>query len=276
VAGGAAAGDLFPMALPEWVKRSVPPRWQVPMRYHYRRLIGVIEREVGEALSLVRPGSAVADVGANDGMYSYAFTRRAGTVHAFEPLPGCAGIVRAYARANARIHVHQVALSDEAGTRSLTIPLREGREIATEASLVPQLAPQRGAAGAAGAAGARVEEIEVRTLDSFALRDLSLIKIDVEGHELEVLRGGRETLRSERPVMMIEIEQRHHGERDIRDVFAEVESYGYSGWTLARGGGLQPIAGFDAPRDQRAGPDGAPGPGYVNNFFWLPVEGRRR
>jgi hypothetical protein len=55
-----------------------------------------------------------------------------------------------------------------------------------------------------------------------------------------------------------------------------VESYGYSGWTLARGGGLQPIAGFDAPRDQRAGPDGAPGPGYVNNFFWLPVEGRRR
>jgi FkbM family methyltransferase len=261
------------MALPDWVKRSVPPRWQVPMRYHYRRLIGVIEREVGEAVALVRPGSVVADVGANDGMYSYAFARRAGTVHAFEPLPRCAGIVRDYARANRRIQVHQVALSDEAGMRALTIPLREGREIETEASLI---AAPTTASGAAGAGGSRVEEIEVRTLDSFALRDLSLIKIDVEGHELEVLRGARETLRRERPAMMIEIEQRHHGEREIRDVFAEVESYGYSGWTLSAGGGLEPVAGFDAARDQRAGPDGEPGPGYMNNFFWLPIEAATR
>jgi FkbM family methyltransferase len=260
VAVAGAAGDLFPVALPEWIKRSVPPRWQVPMRYHYRRLIGVIEREVGEALALVRPGSAVADVGANDGMYSYAFSRRAGAVHAFEPLPRCAEVVRAYAGANRGIHVHQVALSDRPGAMTLTIPVREGREIDTEASLSPGAVP----------GDARRVEIEVRTLDSFALRDLSLLKIDVEGHELEVLRGARETLRTERPAMMVEIEQRHHEGRDIRDVFVEVESYGYSGWMLGRGGRLEEIGGFDASRDQQLGPAGEPRGEYINNFFWLP------
>ncbi|SNT36751.1 methyltransferase, FkbM family [Tropicimonas sediminicola] len=52
-------------------------------------------------------------------------------------------------------------------------------------------------------------DVETRRLDSFDIRDLGFIKIDVEGHELEVLQGGKETLARETPVLLIEIEERH-------------------------------------------------------------------
>ena len=46
----------------------------------------------------------------------------------------------------------------------------------------------------------------MRTLDSFQLTQVGFIKIDVEGHEEAVLRGGLATLKREMPNLMIEIE----------------------------------------------------------------------
>ncbi len=46
--------------------------------------------------------------------------------------------------------------------------------------------------------------VEVRTLDSFELHDVDLIKIDCEGYELFVLQGGEETIRRERPTVFVE------------------------------------------------------------------------
>jgi FkbM family methyltransferase len=48
--------------------------------------------------------------------------------------------------------------------------------------------------------------VKTKTLDSVALKDKtpSLIKIDVEGHEVEVLQGGRNTLSEAKPLMIIE------------------------------------------------------------------------
>lgn len=47
-------------------------------------------------------------------------------------------------------------------------------------------------------------EIEVKTLDSFEFTNISLIKIDVEGHELSVLEGSYETIRKNKPVLVTE------------------------------------------------------------------------
>lgn len=54
----------------------------------------------------------------------------------------------------------------------------------------------------------RMEEVEVRTLDSFRLPRANVIKIDVEGHAPRVLAGAVETLRRHRPVIWFE----HGGE----------------------------------------------------------------
>lgn len=46
--------------------------------------------------------------------------------------------------------------------------------------------------------------VEQRTLDSFSLTDVDFIKIDVEGWEHNVVKGGVETIRKWRPVMIVE------------------------------------------------------------------------
>ena len=53
-------------------------------------------------------------------------------------------------------------------------------------------------------------EVELRTLDSYGFEDVAFIKIDVEGHEEAVLAGAGDTLVRAKPVLLIEIEERHN------------------------------------------------------------------
>jgi hypothetical protein len=45
----------------------------------------------------------------------------------------------------------------------------------------------------------------MRTIDSFGFSDVTVMKIDVEGFEVEVLRGAEQTIRGNRPVILVEI-----------------------------------------------------------------------
>ena len=81
---------------------------------------------------------------------------------------------------------------------------------------------------------ARDGEIRVpiltRTLDSFELPEVDFLKIDVEGHEVQVLAGARDTLRRCRPIVLIEARPEN---------LATVEQ-------ILGGCGLRPVAGKDA------------------------------
>lgn len=50
-----------------------------------------------------------------------------------------------------------------------------------------------------------LEEIKVQTLDSIEFKNIDLLKIDVEGHEFQVLQGGLQTIQFCRPVIVLEI-----------------------------------------------------------------------
>lgn len=124
-------------------------------------------------------GTAV-DVGANVGNHSLWLTAVCGLrVHAFEPLLDNLVQLRANVTLNGlqgRIAVHDVALGDADGTAQ-----HVGRG---------QLTPGG--------------ELPVRRLDDYGLTDVSLLKIDVEGTEDKVIRGGMETIRRCRPVIYAE------------------------------------------------------------------------
>jgi FkbM family methyltransferase len=117
-------------------------------------------------------------------------------VHAFEPQPTLAERVRNSAALNQLdgISVHEVLLSDKTG---------EGQLFVTRQSVHASLIPRE----------SRAHSIRLRmvALDEFirqeGLPPPSLIKIDVEGAELQVFRGARKTLATHKPVVIFEADQ---------------------------------------------------------------------
>jgi len=248
------------MRLRTIVRDALPAGVRIPLRYALNAWSGRLDAEV-ELLGTVLPLRRRAiDVGANFGLYTYAIARKARAVEAFEPVPACAAFVRE-ARLK-RVRVHEVALSDRPGERTIHVPFVAGRANAADATLEAPAKP------------CQAVTVRTATLDSFGFEDVDVVKIDVEGHELKVLRGAVETLERCRPNLIIEIEQRHL--RDgltMDDVFRVLEGMAYGG-SFLREGRLRPIREFSYERDQRPYLGDVNNAAYVNNFVFRPVQAR--
>ena len=247
------------MSVARLIRKKLPAAWQPPIRFLYERTRGLLERELSVVASMVHHGDHVADVGANHGLYTHMFAKRGAVVEAFEPQPECVAVLQAYAsrRRLKNVRVHPVALSSTTGVGVLHIP--HGSESSPSASL-------RATTGSNSAL-----EVKLEQLDSFAFCDLKFVKIDVEGAELEVLRGAEETLRRCRPLLLVEIEQRHHNE-PVAEVFDRITSFGYDGAFLDSSGQLRPLRLFDVERNQlQAAQRTDRGQPYINNFFFRPA-----
>ena len=244
-----------PYSLEERLKYAlVPPR--LYLRQLARRALKKGERELRLLASLVPPDKVAVDVGANKGIYTYHLSRVAKSVVAFEPNPKMYRILRRGLPVNAT--AHQVALSNRTGTAPLIIPGRSGAYSNQRGTLATQ-SDRHGDDGHI--------DVELRTLDSFGLDNVGFIKIDVEGHEREVLEGATDILRRDRPVLLIEIEQKHTG-RPIEDDLADVMARGYAGY-FATDQGLESLDRFDGDRHHR-NPEQAGG--YIFNFIFAPAD----
>jgi FkbM family methyltransferase len=148
----------------------------------------------------------VIDVGANSGYYALlaAVSGRTTGVLAFEPDASVAALLCANVAANrlqSRIAISSLALSERTGQSLLYVPTQEHGLIETSSSLEPAFKP----------AHSEIRAVETITLDVFSrrfpigFRKVSLIKIDVEGHEAAVLRGSTLLIRRCRPIIFIEV-----------------------------------------------------------------------
>ena len=215
-------------------------------------------------LSALRTNGCFIDIGANVGNWSKEAARIFRRVYAFEPDDKLAALLRKSMPSN--VLIHAVALSDRIGTGQLAVPVFDGEELTTRASL--EMGANPGFAEV-------VREVNLTTLDSFGLKDIAAIKIDVEGHEGSVLDGASQTIAIERPVVIVEIEERHHPGRS-HSVFDRLKRHGYTCcfvrnqelnlFEIEMMDDLQPI-GLIPPIGKK--PDG-----YVNNFIFFPSERR--
>jgi FkbM family methyltransferase len=137
---------------------------------------------------VVRPGSRVLDVGANVGSYTLLFAMWAGPegrVFAFEPAPE--------ARQGLRLHVGLNGLAD----RVEIVPAAVWSTVGSERFHVDGASGANAIAASGHDASAGSIDVETTTIDAFCERQRlfpDVIKIDVEGAEVEVLRGARNAL----------------------------------------------------------------------------------
>jgi len=128
----------------------------------------------------------IVDVGAHVGLVALALRRRfpAAEIHSFEPTASTYKTLKANV-ANHDIRTHHVALSDEPGRGAMRDGLTSDLNQLTRDGAGP---------------------VAVQTLDGvFGTTRIGYLKIDVEGHDLLVLKGARELLRSGR-IDIIEVE----------------------------------------------------------------------
>ena len=137
-------------------------------------------------------GRTVCDVGANVGNHSLALAEHAARVVALEPHPLSFELLRINCRAHPNIVPLNLAASDRRGTADAAVPATNfgGARIA--------------AAARPGEIGAVFELVPLDALTELAEADLGLVKIDVEGHEEQVLRGAEALLRHHRPAVILE------------------------------------------------------------------------
>ncbi len=171
-------------------------------------------------------GDVVLDIGANVGQYAAVIEDAVGptTMTLFEPLPDLAAVLRKRFPGS---RIENLATSDASGTATIRIPSIEGREYNTRATLNDHTEPGQG--------GSREVEIVTDTLDAVVQRlgvdHVALVKVDVEGHEPAVIRGGQQTLSAPAVLLLMEIEARHH-EFPITEVFDQITALGLNGYVF--------------------------------------------
>lgn len=160
-----------------------------------RRCVTVLER-------ILPPGSVVYDIGANYGLFGWQALKLVGPqgrVVFFEPNPAVAECLRANLAANQVQNALLVekAVSDGVGLVDLLVPPRRQSGLATIET------------GDEAAQDWRRCAVETTSVDCFRRESglaPALLKLDVEGHELSVLRGAEETLQACHPVIMLEMD----------------------------------------------------------------------
>ncbi|HUN52059.1 MAG TPA: FkbM family methyltransferase [Candidatus Sulfotelmatobacter sp.] len=190
-------------------------------KQHHRDLLPLLGRHIGAE-------SIVVDVGAHAGQFAKLFAglARRGHVYAFEPGAYARSILQPMVRLRGLNNVTVIAagLSDAVGAATLSLPIKRRGNLGFGLGHL--------GAGNDGRA-VRAETVPLTTLDRFVvetgLKRLDFIKADIEGWEMRLLEGARQSLARFRPVLMLELVAAHLARAGDRpeDAVALLQSLGY-------------------------------------------------
>jgi len=175
----------------------------------------------------LRPNArTIIDVGANIGMNSIEYATWGKTVHAFEPTPQTFSMLErtvalakgqtdakgwypdatspdgvADSTVKGEIHCHQYALSSAPGKTQIIIK----KDNAGHNYLDNLHLPTRTGMIRTRPTDPPTQDVEMKTLDSYNFEDVDIIKVDVEGHEFDVVLGAEQTITKWRPIVQLEM-----------------------------------------------------------------------
>jgi FkbM family methyltransferase len=246
------------------LKEAFPTIW---LEWHFMRRPRSAEIELGYLKNIIPKNAVTVDVGANRGLYTRELARCSRKVHAFEPAKQMADLLRRTSAAN--VEIHEVAVSDHDGVATLSVPL-DGDEAVHSLASIEHPHDERSCA---------TELVRTARLDSVIKEEVAFVKVDVEGHELQVLNGATGVLERSKPIFLVESEERHR-QSTTASVFEFFRARGYDG-LFVLDGEILPVSEFDPHTMQDTNsllPNGGrkEGQSYINNFFFFPdhIDGR--
>jgi FkbM family methyltransferase len=271
----------IPAYLPDWlygallrVKHKVasvprpirmPWGWFLAWKDHVsERVVRQHDFEVAEqefVRRFLRPGMTVLDVGAHNGLYSVQASKaigKSGRVIAFEPSPRERGRLKWNLRVNfcGNVRIEPCAVGSREGTAELFVTLNDSTGCNS-------LRPPHEEAGPT-----RPLTVPLTTLDAYLARNgvgrVDFVKLDIEGGELEVLKGAEALFsRRPRPVVMAEIATKRTQQWGYRsvEICTFLAERGYGWFSIGPGGDLSPCPPQDC---------------YDDNLVAVPEEGSDR
>mgnify|MGYP003974528175 FL=1 len=126
------------------------------------------------------------DIGASYGWFTLPFISYSKEVHCFEMRKDVFECLKLNMSEYNNIHCYNKALSDK--NDKLYYNINKDKDVSGMTRIV----------------SGGEHEVECKTLDSYLIKNVDLIKIDVEGHQIEVLKGAKDTISKYRPVIIVE------------------------------------------------------------------------
>lgn len=242
---------MIPKAIDRILLNQMPPA--IAMHYRAYKLWRWAEPEIRALRALCDRRKVSIDVGAHCGRYAYFIRHFSKRCVAIEPNPDARRLFRRNLGRSCELVPYAISEHDK-GRSMLRIPQIQGGFASALGTIEP-----------ANLLGGHFEQIgvETRTLDSLEIHNVGFVKIDVEGHELSVLRGAQGILRAY-PNLMIEIENRHRPNA-IDTTFEFMGRLGYLGFFISDGR-LLSVRDFSPARHQDVSRICMAG--YVNNFIF--------
>lgn len=219
--------------------------------------------EISYIKSVIKKGDTVFDIGTHKAGYLYFILKQVGAtgkVIGFEPQ----SILFQYLTKMKslfnwdNVTIENLALSNNSGHQRLYFPLASaGKTSSPGATIVEHENDTEFTA---------IEEVVIATLDEYCKHHQLIpkfLKVDVEGNELNVFKGGENILKNHRPKILVEIEARHIGQNQVLETIQYLESLGYQG-RIIKGYEYIPTSQFTFEKFQ----DIKNKKGYCNNFIF--------
>ena len=199
-----------------------------------RRLERAVKNKYEPELKLIKKfithGTDSLDIGIYKGIYSYEISKYAKTVHAFEFNP----LIFSFLNRNIykiinNIKLYNFGLSNQNNKVTLRIPIRN--KLANEENYEEFFEMGRATIHDKNEFNEfRSFDVNVKKLDNLQFENpVSFIKIDVEGHEIEVIKGAIKTINKNKPILLIEIEE-IYSKKKVIDTIKFINTLGYNSY----------------------------------------------
>ena len=173
------------------------------------------------------------DIGANYGIYTFLFYKNSAYTYAIEPISTCLEYIKKGFLNKKNIEFINKIASNKNGETVLKTPIENGLPIYGKSSVVNNFNNYENIICKTFIMDKYFDEIDSKK------HEIIFIKIDVEGHELEVLQGAAKIISNKKSLLLVEIEKRHN--KKYIEVFKYLIHTGFSVDRL-KNGNLQSVA----------------------------------